>query len=72
MIAAEQETQPHKNNLAILYQQGEGVAQDHAEAFKWHMKAAEQGDTIAQNNLAALYEQGKVLHKTILKPSNGT
>jgi uncharacterized protein len=37
-----------------MYETGQGVAQDYAEAVKWHRKAAEQGDPRAQHNLGGL------------------
>ena len=40
-----------QNRLGLIYQNGEGVPQDDAEAIKWYLKAAEQGYTAAQNNL---------------------
>ena len=33
-----------QNNLGHMYQNGKGVPQDHAEAFKWYRLAADQGD----------------------------
>ena len=30
-------------NLGIMYDEGQGVPQDYAEALKWYRKAAEQG-----------------------------
>jgi hypothetical protein len=44
--------------LAVLFENGLGVAQDYAEAARWYMKAAEQGDVAAQYNVALLYEKG--------------
>ena len=38
-------------NLGGMYQDGEGVAQDDAEAAKWYRKAAEQGNAIAKQRL---------------------
>ena len=40
-----------QNRLGLIYQNGEGVPQDDAEAIKWYLKAAEHGYTAAQNNL---------------------
>jgi TPR repeat protein len=45
-------------NLAIMYDNGEGVPQDYSEAVKWYRLAAEQGDAKAQNALGAMYEFG--------------
>ena len=45
-------------NVAVLYEKGQGVAQDAAEAAKWYRKAAEQGDVQAQYSVGMLYENG--------------
>ena len=45
-------------NLALIYKNGNGVAQDYAEAAKWHRLAAEQGHLKAANNLGSLYYAG--------------
>jgi len=46
-------------NLAIMYEQGIGVAKDEKEAVVWYRKAAEQGNANAQFNLGVLYENGR-------------
>jgi len=33
-----------QTNLAVMYEEGEGVAQDNAKALFWYQKAAQQGD----------------------------
>jgi TPR repeat protein len=43
-------------NLAIMYDNGEGVPQDYAEAVRWYRLAAEQGDVDAQYNLGIMYD----------------
>jgi TPR repeat protein len=48
-----------QNNLGVMYDNGEGVAEDDAEAVKWYRKAAEQGDAAAQNNLGVMYDNGE-------------
>ena len=45
-------------NLALMYEQGLGVAKDEKEARGWYRKAAELGNANAQFNLAVLYENG--------------
>ena len=59
-IAAPQnrDSPKRKYNLGSLYDKGEGVPQDYAEAAKWFRRAAEQGNAIAQNNLGMLYYEG--------------
>jgi TPR repeat protein len=44
--------------LGWVYQNGQGVPQDDAEALKWYHKAAVQGNTDAQNNLGTMYRNG--------------
>jgi len=46
-------------NLGVLYGNGQGVPQDHAEAVKWYRKAVDQGDAGAQTNLGVLYANGQ-------------
>ena len=46
-------------DLAYLYENGFGVAQDWKQAAFWYRKSAEQGDAEAQNNLGALYAKGQ-------------
>jgi hypothetical protein len=45
-------------NLALLYQQGEGVEKDPAEAVAWYRKAAAGGFAQAQYNLGVLLANG--------------
>jgi TPR repeat protein len=45
-------------NLALMYDEGEGVIEDDREAVKWYRLAAEQGDANAQGNLGVLYFSG--------------
>jgi TPR repeat protein len=46
-------------NLGWLYEDGFGVAQDHAKAREWYEKAAEKGHANAMLNLGALYANGQ-------------
>ena len=46
-------------NLGVAYHEGQGVAQDSAEAVRWLRMAAEQADREAQSNLAMLYFNGQ-------------
>ena len=41
-----------------MYENGQGVPQDYAEAVKWYREAADQDDTDAQFNLGLMYENG--------------
>lgn len=47
-----------QNKLGLLYNEGQGVTQDYAQAKHWFQKAAEQGHPGAQVNLGTLYLQG--------------
>src|SRR5215471_2521483 len=46
-------------NLGVMYQQGQGVPQNYAEAVKWYQRAAEQGLAEAQNDLGTMYYNGQ-------------
>ena len=46
-------------NLGLMYENAQGVPQDHKEAVKWFRKAAEQGDSDAQAKLAGNYAMGQ-------------
>ena len=48
-----------QTGLAYLYEQGQGVPRDYAEAFRWYLKAAEKGDAIAQFNVGLLHFNGR-------------
>ena len=58
-IYAEQGEAVAQRILGAMYDKGEGVPQDHAEAARWYRRAAEQGDAAAQNNLGAMYDKGE-------------
>lgn len=45
-------------NLAVVYQHGDGVAQDHEKAIKWYRVAAERNDTSSQHQLGLMYLRG--------------
>jgi TPR repeat protein len=42
-----------------MYDEGQGVSQDHQEAAKWFRLAADLGYVSAQFRLAVMYDQGK-------------
>ncbi|MGZ5620597.1 MAG: J domain-containing protein [Methylobacter sp.] len=46
-------------NLGVMYDQGQYVKQDYAQAVSWYLKAAEQGNANAQYNLAHKYKVGQ-------------
>ena len=47
-----------QENLAGLYYQGQGVAQDHVAALKWFRLAAQAGEAPAQRMVAVFYQNG--------------
>ncbi len=44
--------------LGTLYEKGQGVAQDYAEAARYYQLAADQGHADSQAALGAMYEKG--------------
>ena len=42
-----------------MYEDGQGVPQDYAQAFIWYSKAAYQANAEAQNALGAMYAKGR-------------
>ena len=46
-------------NLGVMYDHGQGVPQNYAEAAKWYRKAADQGYAVAQFNLGVMYNEGQ-------------
>jgi uncharacterized protein len=45
--------------IGVMYENGQGVTQDNAEAIRWYRKAAEQGNPNAQYNLGVMYHSGQ-------------
>jgi TPR repeat protein len=56
---AEQGNAAAQNNLGWMYQNGQGVTRDYAQAADWYRKAATQGNAIAQSHLGWMYYSGK-------------
>ena len=46
-------------NLGLMYEKGEGVAQDSSTAVKWYRMAAQQGYASAQHDLGVSYYKGQ-------------
>ena len=46
-------------NLGLMYEKGQRVTQDYAQAIKWYRKAAGQGYAQAQNNFGEMYRLGQ-------------
>ena len=57
--AAEQGNAAAQFNLGVMYENGQGVRQDYAQAVQWYRKASEQGDAQAQFNLGGMYAEGR-------------
>ena len=51
--------------LGMMSDNGEGVIQDHGQAFRWFRKAAEQGHAQAQRQLGRLYFHGLGVEKNL-------
>lgn len=47
-----------QRSLGHMYEKGQGVPQDYAEAAKWYRLAAEQGDVETQFKLGVMYDKG--------------
>ncbi len=45
-------------NIGLMYDKGQGMPQDYAEAAKWYRRAAEQGVAAAQASLGDMYFLG--------------
>ncbi|MFQ5959621.1 MAG: cadherin domain-containing protein, partial [Alphaproteobacteria bacterium] len=46
-------------SLGYMFERGQGVEQNHAEAVRWYRKAAEQGHAAAQYSLGYMIERGQ-------------
>ena len=56
--SAEQGDALAQYNLAVMYYEGRGVAQDMEASFAWFKRSAEQGDSDAQMQLGTMYKHG--------------
>ena len=57
--AAEAEDAGAQDKLGQIYIQGQGVAQDDAEAVRWFRQAAERGNPEGQFHLGIVYAKGQ-------------
>ena len=48
-----------QSNLGVMFERGQGVPQNNAEAVKWYRLAADQGLAQAQFNLGVMYDDGR-------------
>jgi hypothetical protein len=58
-LAADNDDAIAQFNLGVLYEKGQGVAQDYAKAAHFYRKAADQELASAQLNLGVLYDDGE-------------
>ena len=56
---AEQGDADAQFHLGVMYESGQGVLRNDAEAIKWYRKAAEQDDAVAQFDLGIMYTKGE-------------
>ncbi len=61
--AAEQGDVYAQWRLGEVYENGDGVPKNYAEAFKWYSKVAKQGNADAQYKIAEWYRDGKGIPK---------
>ena len=57
-VAADQGHARAQFNVGNMYDIGQGVPENDAEAVKWYRKTAEQGNSDAQNILGIMYNNG--------------
>ena len=53
--------------IGAMYDEGLGVAIDHAKAFAWYLKSAEQGKFETQFNVGLMYEKGEGVSQNLNK-----
>lgn len=58
LALAEDGCAPAQRALGSLYERGQGVEKNAANAFEWTKKAAEQNDPVAMFNLACYHDKG--------------
>ena len=58
-LSADQGNASAQNNLGVMYDNGEGVLKDDAEAVRWYRLSADQGNASAQYNLGVSYANGE-------------
>ena len=61
--AAKQDHAKAQAILGLMYDNGEGIQKNSAEAARWYCRAAEQGDAEAQTNLGVMYRKGEGVQK---------
>jgi TPR repeat protein len=54
-------------DLGLMYDKGQGVPQNDAEAMRWYERAAEQGEPRAQYNLGLMHLNGQGVPPDVVK-----
>ena len=65
MPLAEQGRAEAQFNIAVMYEQGLGVAKSDVDAARWYRAAAERGDVSSQLKMGSLYEAGTGVAKDL-------
>jgi uncharacterized protein len=52
-----------KYHLSLMYDKGDGVAQDRGKSVEWLRRSAEQGLDVAQANLGIMYCEGYLVRQ---------
>ena len=58
-MAADRGAAPAQWTIGSCFANGDGVAKDYAEAFRFYKLAADQGLTVAEYNLGCAHEDGE-------------
>lgn len=58
LVLANQGDPSAQNDIGYMYENGDGVTQNHGEAMKWYFSAAFRGNVYAQYNVARMYRDG--------------
>ena len=53
--------------LGMAYYNGEGVAQDYKESFKWFKRSSRQGNEFAENAVGVMYENGEGVKENFIE-----
>ena len=65
--AADQGLVDAQYNLGLMYDNGEGVPENNAEAIRLYRKAADQGHAKAQSGLALMYAKGEGVPENFIR-----
>ena len=60
------------DNLGLLYENGQGVAQDYAKAREWYEKAADKGDATPCSTSACFTTTVRAWRRTTPRRASGT